>query len=171
MDVMIMQKSQTKEELISIISSLCNEEVTSFIHLNGILANVSAYLYHTLEDINWVGFYYRMEDDSLFLGPFQGEVACMILSKGKGVCQKAVEEEETVVVDDVHLFSTHIACDSRSQSEIVVPILVDNTVVAVIDIDSPHTSHFTPDLVQVLEKVGEILRALFTQSKEYLDII
>lgn len=166
-----MQQTQTKDEFFSIISSFCNEEVTSFIYLNGILANISAYLAHTFNDINWVGFYYLAKDGSLILGPFQGEVACMMLPKGKGVCQKAVEEKSSVVVKDVHLFPSHIACDSKSQSEVVIPIFVDDRVIAVLDVDSPHKHYFTSDIVELLQKVGEILNALFIQSKEYLDII
>ena len=171
MDVMIVQKKQTEEEFLSILRSFCDEEVPSFIHLNGILANISAYLYHTLKDINWVGFYYREKEESLILGPFQGEVACMILSKGNGVCQKAAHEKRFVIVDDVHLFPTHIACDSKSQSEAVFPIIVGGRVVAVLDIDSPHTHHFNEQLVCLVEKMSEIITTLFIESQDYLDII
>lgn len=167
---MILEKEE-REEILSVIHTLCDDTVTSFIYLNGILANISAYLAHTFTDINWVGFYYLAKDGSLILGPFQGEVACMVLPKGKGVCQKAVEEKASVVVGDVHLFPSHIACDSKSQSEVVIPIFVDDRVIAVLDVDSPHKHYFTSDIVELLQKVGEILNALFIQSKEYLDII
>ena len=162
---------QTKEETLSIITSFCKEEVTSFLHLNGILANISAFLYHTLPDVNWVGFYYLHKDGTLILGPFQGEVACMTLNRGKGVCQQALEDKIPVVVGDVHLFTGHIACDSKSQSEAVIPILVDNHVVAVLDVDSPHKNHFNQDLIDVLEMSGKILSALCREVREYLDFL
>jgi GAF domain-containing protein len=171
MGVMIMQKNQTEEELLSIISSFCNDKIPSFIHLNGIFANISSYLFHALEDINWVGFYYRGKDGSLVLGPFQGEVACMILSKGKGVCQKAALEKTPIIVNDVHLFPTHIACDSKSRSEAVFPIIVRDNVIAVLDIDSPHKEHFSPQLVEVLEKMSGIITTLFYENEDCLDII
>jgi len=88
------------------------------------------------EVVNWVGFY-RLKEDTLVLGPFQGKVACAYLYKDKGVCQKAVSTKGTVIVSNVHVIQDHIACDSASNSEIVVPIIKNNQVIGVLDIDSP----------------------------------
>lgn len=105
------------------------------------MANVSAVLMENLKDINWVGFY-LVEGNFLVLGPFQGKAACTKIPFGKGVCGTAWEKRQTIIVDDVHKFSTHIACDSASNSEIVVPIFRNNEVIAVLDIDSPIFSRF-----------------------------
>ena len=124
-----------------------------------LLSNTSALLNDSLKDINWVGFY-LVKDNNLLLGPFQGKVACVNIEKGKGVCGTAYEKDETIVVDDVHKFAGHIACDSASNSEIVIPIHSDNEVIGVLDIDSPLFSRFTEEdrsgleaFVSVLEKI------------------
>lgn len=105
------------------------------------LANASALLYSTLTDLNWAGFY-MMEDGQLVLGPFQGKVACIEIKVGRGVCGTAVAENKTQLVYDVHQFPGHIACDSASNSEIVVPIHAGGKVVGVLDIDSPSIGRF-----------------------------
>ena len=107
------------------------------------LANASALLWDSLENINWAGFY-KMEDGALVLGPFQGKPACIRIEVGKGVCGTAVAENATQRVADVHAFPGHIACDSASNSEIVVPIRVDGKVWGVLDIDSPLFDRFSP---------------------------
>ena len=104
------------------------------------LSNVSAIL-NQMEDINWVGFYI-VDGDFLYLGPFQGDVACTKIEKGKGVCGTAFARKETIVVPNVNEFKGHIACSSLSKSEIVVPIIKDDAVIAVIDIDSPIFDRF-----------------------------
>ena len=122
------------------------------------LANLSALLKEFYqEQVNWVGFY-RLENDDLILGPFQGKVACTRLPKGKGVCQKAVSSKQTIVVDDVHLFSDHIACDSDSKSEIVVPLMVANKITWVLDIDSPKIANFNQLDIYYLERLIETLK-------------
>ncbi len=133
-------------------------------HFIANLANISALLYTTLEDINWAGFYLMENNvptgnEKLVLGPFQGNPACIEIAIGKGVCGTAVAEDKTQLVPDVHQFPGHIACDSASRSEIVVPIHKDGSVFGVLDIDSPSLSRFTEDdktglehLVQLLEK-------------------
>ena len=108
------------------------------------LANAAALLYHTLDSINWAGFY-LLEGDTLVLGPFQGKPACIEIPVGRGVCGTAVAEDKTQLVQDVHQFPGHIACDSSSNSEIVVPIRVDGKVVGVLDLDSPHVGRFTKE--------------------------
>ena len=105
------------------------------------LANLSALLYDTLEDINWAGFYI-LEGSTLVLGPFQGRPACVEIPLGRGVCGTAAREDRTVVVRDVHAFPGHIACDSASRSEIVIPLRVSDRVWGVLDIDSPSPDRF-----------------------------
>ena len=120
------------------------------------LANASALLYQTLEDLNWAGFY-LMEGGQLVLGPFQGKTACIEIAVGKGVCGTAVAEDATQLVADVHQFPGHIACDSASNSEIVVPIHQGGQVVAVLDIDSPSLNRFSEDDKAGLEAFVRIL--------------
>ncbi len=125
------------------------------------LANVSALLNEVIEDINWVGFY-LIKNNQLVLGPFQGKVACVRIDIGKGVCGTAVLRRETIVVGDVHQFSGHIACDSESLSEIVVPIIVNNNVVGVLDIDSPSYNRFNTKDKDILEDVVKVIeKAVF----------
>ena len=120
------------------------------------LANTSALLWEALSDINWVGFY-LLEGNTLILGPFQGKVACIEIPMGRGVCGTAAARGETVRVEDVHTFPGHIACDSASNSEIVIPLLRDGQVVGVLDIDSPLLSRFTPDDQLGLETVARVI--------------
>lgn len=120
------------------------------------LANVSAALWQAMENINWVGFY-LMNGEKLVLGPFQGKPACIEIPRGRGVCGTAAQEKRTVLVEDVHQFPGHIACDSASNSEIVVPIFKNGAVYGVLDIDSPHFSRFTAEDQRGLEKIVKIL--------------
>ncbi len=123
------------------------------------LANVSAIL-NQMDDINWAGFY-LVNNDELILGPFQGEVACTRIPKGKGVCGTSFLKKETIVVDDVNKFAGHIACSSKSKSEIVTPIMKDDKVVAVIDIDAPIFSRFSTEEKDFLIEVASLLSKLF----------
>lgn len=116
------------------------------------MSNVSALLNETLEDINWVGFY-LYEQDELILGPFQGKVACVHIPLGKGVCGTAAETLESIVVPDVNAFPGHIACDSASLSEIVIPIVKDNKLIGVLDIDAPIKNRFSEHDKHYLEQV------------------
>lgn len=120
------------------------------------LANATALLYHTLNGLNWAGFY-LLEGDTLILGPFQGKPACIEIPVGRGVCGTAAAEDRTQLVRDVHQFPGHIACDSASNSEIVVPIHVDGKVVGVLDLDSPHVGRFTEADQAGLEESVRIL--------------
>jgi len=106
------------------------------------MANLSALLFMSLEDINWAGFYLIDNPEQLVLGPFQGNPACIRIPVGKGVCGTAASSKETQLVNDVHAFAGHIACDAASNSEIVVPIIKDGKIFAVLDIDSPSLSRF-----------------------------
>ena len=120
------------------------------------LANASALLNEKLEDINWAGFY-TMKEGRLVLGPFQGKVACTIIPLGKGVCGTAAAQDRTLLVDNVHTFAGHIACDSASNSEIVVPMHRNGEVFGVLDIDSPLFSRFTEEDRKGLEQFVRIL--------------
>jgi len=107
------------------------------------MANISALIWQFLPDLNWAGFY-RMIDGELVLGPFQGKSACIRIALGKGVCGAAAASAETQLVEDVHAFPGHIACDAASRSELVVPIVVGDRLVGVLDLDSPSPARFTP---------------------------
>lgn len=108
------------------------------------LANASALIFDSLDRLNWAGFYI-LSGDTLILGPFQGKPACIEIPIGRGVCGTAVKKDRTILVDDVHKFPGHIACDSASNSEIVIPIRNRGTIFGVLDIDSPYLSRFTEE--------------------------
>ena len=120
------------------------------------LSNASALLNYFLEDINWVGFY-LMKDGELVLGPFQGLPACVRIPVGRGVCGTAVENNESIMVDDVHTFPGHIACDAASKSEIVIPLTANGTVFGVLDIDSPNEARFSLEDKEGLERFVSVL--------------
>ena len=123
------------------------------------LSNLSALVKDTLPALNWAGFYF-VGDGGLTVGPFQGKPACIRIAAGKGVCGTAVSRNETVVVPDVHLFPGHIACDSASRSELVIPLHADGKAVAVLDMDSPTLSRFTTADEAALKKATEIMENL-----------
>jgi L-methionine (R)-S-oxide reductase len=120
------------------------------------MANAAALIYETLDDVNWVGFY-RNVSGELVLGPFHGRPACIRIKFGEGVCGAAAETRKVQRVDDVHAFPGHIACDSASNSEIVVPLLRDGELLGVLDIDSPKHARFTQEDEGGVVKLGEIL--------------
>lgn len=128
------------------------------------LANASALLYQTLENINWAGFYFN-KGGELVLGPFQGKIACTRIKIGRGVCGTAALKKTTIVVDNVHEFSGHIACDSASNSEIVVPIIKDESLIGVLDIDSPQFDRFDAVDSMYLEKFVDILNQYIDWTK------
>lgn len=124
-----------------------------------VMANVSSLLFYSMDDINWAGFYV-VKDGKLVLGPFQGKVACVIIPRGSGVCGTAWAKDRVQLVPDVHAFPGHIACDSASKSEIVLPIHRNGEVWAVLDIDSPKLARFSEedrdgliDLVISMERI------------------
>lgn len=121
-----------------------------------IMANASALLMQTMEQVNWAGFYLVM-DGMLKVGPFQGKPACVLIDRGRGVCGTAWEADETIVVCDVHDFPGHIACDSASRSEIVIPIHFGDEVAAVLDIDSPKKGRFSEEDRKGLEQFVFVL--------------
>jgi GAF domain-containing protein len=122
-------------------------------------ANTAALLYHTLPDVNWVGFY-LLKGAELVLGPFQGKPACIRIAVGHGVCGTAVERRESIVVPDVNAFPGHIACDSASRSELVVPLIQARAIIGVLDLDSPSLARFDE-----ADRIGcEKLAAVFLRS-------
>ncbi len=140
------------KELNSKLSALVN----GVGHTVANLANASALLYDELENINWAGFYV-LEGETLVLGPFQGKPACIEIPLGRGVCGTAAKDGMTELVPDVHLFPGHIACDSASNSEIVVPIFKNGEVWGVHDIDSPVINRFTNNDKAGLEEFAHII--------------
>lgn len=106
-------------------------------------AQLSAFIYQEVPDLNWAGFYFIEGEDQLLLGPFQGKVACMRIPFSKGVCGAAARERRTQRVEDVHAFPGHIACDAASRSELVVPLVQDGRLIGVLDLDSPHPGRFS----------------------------
>ncbi len=118
-------------------------------------ANLSALLFHSLPDLNWAGFYFAKEE-GLVLGPFQGKPACVRIALGKGVCGTAAAQRRTLVVPDVNLFPGHIACDSASRSEIVVPLVRFERVIGVMDLDSPRPGRFDEEDARGLEALADV---------------
>ena len=115
-------------------------------------ANLASLLFHTLPDLNWAGFYWS-KGGELVLGPFQGKPACVRIAVGRGVCGTAAQQRRTIVVPDVHAFPGHIACDSASASECVVPVIVRGEVAGVLDLDSPTPRRFDDEDARGLEAV------------------
>lgn len=142
-----------KNQLISLA-----EEEANYLPL---LSNASALIFEGLTDLNWAGFY-LMNKGSLLLGPFQGKVACIRIPLGKGVCGTAAAKNETILVDNVHEFPGHIACDGASNSEIVIPIHYNGEVAGVLDIDSPKFSRFSETDRLGLEGVVRALESVIS---------
>lgn len=141
------------ELLIKQIHALSEDENDQI----ALLSNASSLLNQFLNEINWVGFY-LWKEEQLILGPFQGLPACVRIQYGKGVCGTAIKERKTQRVEDVHAFPGHIACDAASQSEIVVPIIIDDAIYGVLDIDSPIKNRFDETDQIYLEKFVEALK-------------
>lgn len=120
------------------------------------LANAAAFLFTIVDDINWAGFY-LYDGEKLVLGPFGGKPACTTIAIGSGVCGSAAQQRQTVIVADVNAFPGHIACDGDSRSEIVVPIIKDETLIGVLDIDSPKLRRFSEEDARGLERIVEAL--------------
>ena len=136
-DVAQGSKAALYRDLIAAADTLTRDEPDAVANM----ANVAALLWEYLPDVNWTGFY-RLVDDELVLGPFQGKVACIRIAIGAGVCGAAAATRETQLVEDVHAFPGHIACDAASRSELVVPIVVAGRLIGVLDLDSPEPARF-----------------------------
>lgn len=150
-------KSGFYRELADQLSGLLSGERNAIANA----ANCSALVNQSLPDLNWAGFYI-MRDGELVLGPFQGKTACVRIAVGRGVCGAAVERKTSIVVEDVHAFPGHIACDAASRSELVVPLIRDNIVIGVIDLDSPSPGRFDEDDRNGIEALAKI----FVQSSD-----
>ena len=146
------EKSLDKTENYEILLSNLDYYIIQGDNLITNLSNLSAYLNYFLDDINWVGFY-LYDGEKLYLGPFQGLPACTLIALDNGVCGTSATTKETIVVEDVHQFDNHIGCDSASNSEIVIPIIKNNEIIGVLDIDSPSFSRFNKIDKLYLEKV------------------
>lgn len=147
-----MGKQDIYNELISDIRAVVSDVHDPIANM----ANTSACIYDALADINWVGFY-RLIDNTLVLGPFQGKPACVNIPVGKGVCGTAVSQNKSLLVADVLAFPDHIACDAVSRSEIVIPIHHKGNIIAVLDIDSPSVNRFDHLDKQYLEIIADCL--------------
>ncbi len=121
------------------------------------MANLSALIFNSIENLNWAGFYIY-KDRELVLGPFQGLPACVRLQLHKGVCGTAAAEHRTLNVSNVHVFEGHVACDSASNSEVVVPIIINDQIYGVLDIDSPVYNRFDQDLVEFFEQIVHVFK-------------
>ncbi|HEV7747509.1 MAG TPA: GAF domain-containing protein [Pyrinomonadaceae bacterium] len=127
-------------------------------------ANFAALLYHAVPDLNWAGLYLR-KGSELVLGPFQGQPACVRIPLGKGVCGTAAEQRQTILVDNVNEFPGHIACDSASNSEIVVPLLAQEKLIGVLDLDSPLLARFDDEDAKGLNELAEIFLEVSSEFK------
>jgi GAF domain-containing protein len=148
----LVNKIEFYQELSSQVSSLIFEETDLIANM----ANISALLYNRLPDVNWVGFY-RVINKELVLGPFQGQVACIRIPFGKGVCGSAASEGVTKRIANVHEFDGHIACDATSNAEIVIPVKLGGDIIAVLDIDSTRFDRFDLEDQIELEKIVKLL--------------
>ena len=155
-DVSNGSKAELYRDLTAAVDALTAGEPDSIANM----ANAAAVIWQYLPDLNWAGFY-RMVDGELVLGPFQGKAACIRIPFGKGVCGAAAASRETQLVEDVHAFPGHIACDADSRSELVVPIVRDGVLIAVLDLDSPNVARFDAEDEAGCVRLGEIMaRAL-----------
>ena len=158
---MIQNKQQLYAELIQQARAIVADERDVIANM----ANLSALIYWALPDVNWAGFYIH-KTQQLVLGPFHGQPACIRIPLGKGVCGTAAKDKQIQLIDDVHQFPGHIACDAASNSEIVLPIVKDGHVFAVLDLDSPKISRFDHEDKTGLSQIVE----LFEASLSHLDI-
>ena len=140
------------QELTAQLTGLLSDERDAIANA----ANTAALLFTSLPDLNWAGFYFLRSPGELVLGPFQGKPACVRIALGRGVCGTAVERRQTMLVEDVHAFADHIACDAASRSELVVPLIRSGQVFGVIDLDSPLVSRFDLDDQHGIEAIADI---------------
>lgn len=147
-----MNYNKLYDQILALIDEECDNQ--------GNIANILSCLYHNIDDLNWVGVYLRKKD-VLHLNQFNGEVACTRINLPNGVCGTAASSKTIQIVDDVHLFPGHIACDSKSNSELVIPLFKNNQVFGVLDIDSLVKYKFNDELVELFINVAKILENLY----------
>jgi GAF domain-containing protein len=145
-------KSDMYRELVKSADALTRGETDGVANMS----NIAALLWEFLPDVNWTGFY-RVVEGELVLGPFQGKAACIRIPFGRGVCGAAAQTGETQLVEDVHAFPGHIACDANSASELVVPVMRDGRVIAVVDLDSPSRGRFDDDDVLGIQSLVAVI--------------
>jgi GAF domain-containing protein len=145
-------KASLYQELTAQLAGLLSDERDAIANA----ANTAALLFNSLPDLNWVGFYFLRSPGELVLGPFQGQPACVRITVGRGVCGAAVERRQSMLVQDVHAFADHIACDAASRSELVVPLIRNDRVFGVIDLDSPLVARFDREDQRGIEAVADI---------------
>ncbi|WP_414632229.1 GAF domain-containing protein [Clostridium sp. UBA1652] len=153
-----LKSTENVEESLGFMVYSCKEQLQDEKDIIANLSNISAIIKFYLDRCNWAGFY-LMKDGELVLGPFQGLPACIRIPLGKGVCGNAADEKKVLIVDNVHEFPGHIACDGASNSEIVIPIIKDGEVYGVLDIDSPELSRFTEVEEKYLTEVVKYIEA------------
>lgn len=151
-DISAGTKADLYRDLLGALEALTADEPDGIANM----ANAAALIWQYLPDLNWAGFYRRI-DDTLVLGPFQGKAACIRIALGKGVCGTAAATATTQLVADVHAFPGHIACDAASRSELVVPIVRDGRVIAVLDLDSPEPARFDGEDAAGCEALAAVL--------------
>lgn len=144
-----------REELLNSAKALLETQPNQI----ALLANASAFIFDAFENLNWAGFY-LLHNDTLTVGPFQGRVACSTIALGQGVCGEAAMSRKTMIIDDVLSHENHIACDANSRSEIVIPIIINNNVFGVLDVDSPLHSRFDQEITLFLESFVQLLTKL-----------
>ncbi len=150
----IIQSQYGSENFYQSLEQELNSLILGEPNLTANLANISSWLFHAIPRLNWSGFYLWSESDQeLILGPFQGLPACIRIKPERGVCGKAYTTGKTQCVDDVHAFPGHIACDSASRSELVVPLIKNGQVIGVLDLDSPGPGRFSPKDAEELERI------------------
>ena len=152
------------KEIKSVLSSLISDNKYDI----SILSNSSSYLYLNLGDVNWVGFYIA-KDDGLYLASFMGKPACIFLPYNKGVCAESARTLKPVLVKNVHEFKGHIACDSASNSEVVIPLIINNKLYGVLDIDSPTLNRFNEDDLDNIEDIAKVIEFEIQKSNILLD--
>ncbi len=145
-----------KEERYRVLPTLVQNELQAETNLLANLANVTGILYHGMGEVSWVGFY-LYDGEDLVLGPFQGRPACTRIAPDRGICGRAFTRQETVIIQNVHEDPDHIACDARTNSEIVQPVRLKEGTIGVLDIDSLNVSRFTAQDAQLLKTVARIL--------------
>ncbi|WOH39535.1 GAF domain-containing protein [Thalassotalea fonticola] len=143
-----MDKTDFYQSMLGQVEAIISDENDMIANM----ANISAILFNAFDDVNWAGFY-RLNKNELVLGPFQGQVACIRIPVGRGVCGTAVSEQRIQLVADVHQFEGHIACDAASNSEVVIPIYHQGNVIAVLDIDSVTKGYFDQEDAQGLQAI------------------
>lgn len=152
-DIATDDKPSLYRDLCEAVDAITTDEPDAIANM----ANVAALLWQFLPNLNWAGFYRTVGEDELVLGPFQGKAACIRIPFGRGVCGAAAASGETQLVEDVHAFPGHIACDADSRSELVVPVLREGRVVAVIDLDSPSAARFDADDARGIEAIAVLI--------------